>query len=672
MSEERDLFMDGQSPPKSPGNDPPENDENHENDEGTVSDSYEIPPNKCTKHKRNESDSSDSENDHVAQKMKMNPENFLENTQTDPLLLLCSVATQNSGDINVNQSSGINNNEFQAQNNNATPCIMASTESSESQQTVPTHDGMELETPNNDPFAKLPILPPSIPLSNGNSYMPGDRNSFKVCLTTMDKSKIFNNPFKTKQILDKWDMHPLIVDGEIHSRGKGTCCMVELYDCQESRDLLRMPSFKLGPTRVSARKLDDKEADINYIKIGPLDDSMPLHEIYEEMSITNNSTIESLDWIQPRGSAFRSYGKFLKVKILGPPPTHVRISNTSYPTHTYNVPMLRCTDCLEIGHSFMTCSQQIRCSRCSGHHYYKTESTVTDGNPTFKVCEKAEHCFQCKGQHSPTSNSCPKNALATAIHYDLLLKKIKLRDINKKLREIRPKDWKKHNITQGNSINSSNIGSQVHSTFVSPLTTSNHFNHLPQWNTDEEVEISEEEEMELEPQEESQESVAQLQQAKNPKRTAYSAVLKKSKSSKDGNAGKSHFPKKTQAPNTSSKQPKETKTQAPHTSSKQLKELEKLEPNLYQGLLKMKNPSPQEPPTTKQPTPLPQKSKTQPQKPINRTKASEEPQTQDLNQRTTSILMETLSLSLQGAGIKQIILMLIQKFLDLLLIDLTN
>ena len=142
----------------------------------------------------------------------------------------------------------------------------------------------------------------------------------------------------------------------------------------------------------------------------------------------NGSEVLHMSWIGKISEKSITYGNYLKVKINGEIPKYIYISNGRYPTLQYSVQMLRCGNCLELGHSDITCKHiQPRCSFCSRNH---RSYSVQDGSSESTPCSLPHFCFQCHNNHRPISTECVRNKEAANIHTNMLNNKESLKDIN--------------------------------------------------------------------------------------------------------------------------------------------------------------------------------------------------------------------------------------------------
>ena len=271
-----------------------------------------------------------------------------------------------------------------------------------------------------------------------------------IAIHTTDNSRPFLRPRVVSKAIDNWGFKHYVVEQTIRVPGNGSNIILKMKMNEVIKKVIfNKDGFKFGDWQVRARKLDNEEDVINYVRIGPFDRETDLDEIKYDISLNNSSVIDAISWIPSAKSRMR----YLRIKIIGPTLEYVRIDRVQYIPKLYTVPYLRCKYCLDIGHSLTTCSKlEPRCNQCSGRHRNTTVGEEMDtGN--VERCNKNPYCFQCQGNHGPMSPDCPKNIYAMLLHKELMIKNLPLKDINKKLREITLNDWKTKNNQSPNKTN---------------------------------------------------------------------------------------------------------------------------------------------------------------------------------------------------------------------------
>ena len=305
--------------------------------------------------------------------------------------------------------------------------------------------------------------------------------TISICMKSVNNMRIFNNPKKNMQALEQWDLKSYVVPNTMHIPGNGNALVIDIKVDQAICELLFKSRFKFGPNEVTARKIDNNPENINFVKVGTFDDDVTIEEILEDIRLDNNSPIYRMSWMNTESP--RRNNRTLKIRVAGPSPKYAYIMGVRYPTRPLPVPMLRCHFCLDIGHSDITCSRtQPRCYQCS-------ESHKKLGKDPEHSCQKAAKCFQCQGAHPPTSNQCPKNQAALKLHKQLLEENTPLKDINRKLRELKY-PWTPENPPQPTQQSPHQVNNIVKTqqpmTSHPSIPTSNHFSDLEESDLDSE------------------------------------------------------------------------------------------------------------------------------------------------------------------------------------------
>ena len=268
-----------------------------------------------------------------------------------------------------------------------------------------------------------------------------------VCIKSTDNSRIFNNPMLLQKMIEGWNFKHYVIPGSRAVPGAGNSFIIKMNLCDAINKVLFNKTFKLNGHTVSAKKLDNPEDNINYFRVGPISTDSSIDELKSDAITDNESRILDMSWIGKITPRSKYNGNFIKVKINGEIPKYLCMAHCRYPVFNYSVPILRCSNCLELGHSDITCKRILpRCSFCSKDH--KSHST-NENSSELVPCPKTHYCFQCDGNHRPTSNVCPRNVEATNLHNNMLNAKESRKDINKKLREL---SYKKTNTVRTKTI----------------------------------------------------------------------------------------------------------------------------------------------------------------------------------------------------------------------------
>ena len=256
-----------------------------------------------------------------------------------------------------------------------------------------------------------------------------------LCIRTLNNSRIFNNPRKLDEMINSWSFKNYTIPETRSVPGNGSCFIIQMnMNALIEKVILKGNSFLLNEHRVVARVLDNPEEEVNYFRFGPISTSYTIEELKEDLRLDNNSKVVNISWIGTINERSNDYGKYLKVKVHGSLPNIIKVAGTRYTPLQYTIPILRCGNCLDLGHSDVTCNRiEPRCSVCSGNHHSYSQ---VPGQAKPALCSKTQKCFQCMGNHRPTAQNCPKNIEANNIHKQMVKDKVSLKEINKKLREI--------------------------------------------------------------------------------------------------------------------------------------------------------------------------------------------------------------------------------------------
>ena len=314
-----------------------------------------------------------------------------------------------------------------------------------------------------------PVDPPS-PVADLSEYP-----IVSVCFSSPGETKLFTNPMKVNSLFKSWEYNKFIAPNAFKVVGAGKCCILEMYSCPAVREnILSRHSINLGVIKVNVKKLGNPGENVNVVRMGPIDEELTLEEIYRYIRLDNSSQIDSISWIKNSG--------YLKIKVIGEAPKRIFLDSISWRADVLPISILRCFQCLEYGHGYLTCEKPARCTNCSEAHPYRTTTQNENGEQIVKNCEADPHCFQCGQSHQPTSNICQKNIYTKNLHKEELLKKTPLAEINKKLRTLRTADWK-----QREGDNGTRIQEQPQQTTINQsISTSNKFAGLTETSIDSE------------------------------------------------------------------------------------------------------------------------------------------------------------------------------------------
>ena len=301
-----------------------------------------------------------------------------------------------------------------------------------------------------------------------------DLQVITICIRTYDNSRVFNNPLKVEKLLKNWKFNNYIIPNSRVIPGSGNSLILQIKLTEQiARTILFSESFQLSDLKVRARKMDNPDVNINYVKIGPFGNDVSLEEILGDINTDNDSYIDHLSWIGGTNKT-RSFGRYVKVKLLGDITKYITVYHCRYTPYPFAIPMLRCNNCSDLGHSDIRCTHQPRCSVCGGKHNTYAGTSTTER----QLCAKTPKCFQCKGLHRATSNLCPKNIEAMNLHKNLLKSNTPLKEINRKLRELNSKSWSNDFMNNSDNMRPiNNPGNNI-------VQSNNIFENLTEFNID--------------------------------------------------------------------------------------------------------------------------------------------------------------------------------------------
>lgn len=243
-------------------------------------------------------------------------------------------------------------------------------------------------------------------------------------------SKVFSNPARVSRTINASFLGKYVLEGETRTLGDGATLVIAVWEHNLPKvPQLEKTTFSLGEWPVICRRADRDGDSYNYGKVGPMGEDTDLEEARNGFRVLEGSggDIVDISWVPSRHLPRNSNGKWLRLKVRGPLPTKVLISQVVYYPKPFHLPILRCPRCLRLGHSINTCHSAARCSRCSGPHSPKEGETS---------CINAFRCFQCGGAHGPRSVHCSHNQQAQQMYSSLVESGTPLHIINKKLREL--------------------------------------------------------------------------------------------------------------------------------------------------------------------------------------------------------------------------------------------